>query len=115
MNKLTAAQAKMVIEYFIKEAATNAPVTDLDWKDWDKHMWMTCYTTSLAIERRINERDWATLLNAALGLQQFDRDPEGYLFERGYDPAQDTAFMQNILDDVFSATVDMVYSTSKLA
>jgi len=114
--KLTKEQAKMVIEYFSQQAAQDAPVKDLDWKEWDKHMWMTNYQTSLAIERVINEHDWAALVNAALDYQSFDRDAAGYLHERGED---DTEYMNNyyheVLEDALSAHIDVVFNTSKAA
>lgn len=114
--KLTTEQYKMVIEYFATKAAEEAPVTDLDWKDWDKHMWMTCYQTSLAIERVINIKDWATLINAALDWQQFDRDADKWLFERGEDSLERNRFYyRGVLQDVLSASIDTAYNTSKAA
>lgn len=112
--KLTATEAKMALEYFAQQAAQDAPVADLDWNNWDSHMWMTNYTASLAVERRINEHDWATLVNAALDLQSFDRDPEGYLNERGLYPA-DKFTMHEDLQDVLSMSIDTAYNTSKAA
>lgn len=112
--KLTKEQAKMVIEYFAVKAAEEAPVTDLDWVAWDKHMWMTNYTVSLAIERVINMSDWATLLNAALDSQSFDRDPGGYLHQHGWtDSTED--WMRGALEDILSSTIDTTFNTSKPA
>jgi hypothetical protein len=113
--KLTKEQSRMVIEYFATQAAEDAPATALDWANWDKHMWMTCYTASLAIERRINEHDWATLVNAAFDWQSFDRDPDAYLNERGYEEPWQIDYMRGVLQDVLSASIDTVYSTSKAA
>ena len=81
MEKLTAQQAKMVLEYFARQAAEDYPVAQRH--EQDKHMWMTRYQASLAIERQITELDWVTLLNATRDLQSFDRDPAGYLNEQG--------------------------------
>jgi hypothetical protein len=114
--KLTKEQAKMVIEFFSQQAAEDLPVRDSNWKAWDRHMWMTCYTVSLAIERKINEHDWATLLNAALDWQSFDRDPAGYLYERGEDDNEHTNnYYHEVLQDVLSASIDTAFNTSKAA
>lgn len=114
--KLTKEQAKMVIEFFSAQAAEDLPVNDTVWTEWDKHTWMTCYTASLAIERKLNEHDWATLLNAQLACQSFDRDPAGYLYERGDDDTYKTrTTMRWTLQDVLSATIDDVFNTSKAA
>lgn len=114
--KLTKEQAKMVIEFFSQKAAEEAPVKDTVWTEWDKHMWMTNYQTSLAIERRIHESDWAQLINAQLDAQTYDRDPDAYLHERGYD-ANDAQkwYMHGVVQDVLSASIDGVFATSKAA
>lgn len=106
----------MVIEYFSQQAAQELPVTDLDWSNWDKHMWLTCYDVSLKLERIVNPSDWAALLNAQLDWQTFDRNPDGYLHERGYD-ANDAQkhYMTGVLEDVLSMQIDMTYNTSKAA
>jgi hypothetical protein len=116
MNKLTKEQSKMVIEFFAQQAAQEAPVMDLDWQNWDKHIWMTNYTAALAIERRIHEGDWAALVNAALDLQRFDRDPEAWLHERGELPSMNARYhYADVLQDVLSASIDTAFNTSKAA
>jgi hypothetical protein len=106
----------MVIEYFATQAAEDAPATDLTWDNWDKHMWLTCYKVSLAIERMVNIRDWAVLVNAAFSLQDFDRNPAGYLFDRGEDDtAENRDEALDVLRDVLSASIDTVFNTSKAA
>lgn len=114
--KLTKEQSKMVIEYFATQAAEDAPFTTVDWAEWDKRIWMTNYAVSLAIQRRINEGDWAVLVMAAIDWQSFDRDPDGYLHERGYD-ANDAQkeYMSGVLQDVLSASIDSAFHTSKAA
>ena len=112
--KLTKEQAKMVIEYFAKQAAEEAPVQDTTWNNWDKHMWLTCYTVSLAVERLINIKDWAALVNAALDSQRFDRDPEGYLHEHGWTDSS-KEWMHDTLDDVLSMHIDTAFNTSRAA
>jgi hypothetical protein len=115
--KLTKEQSKMVLEYFSAQAAQDAPLLSTSyWVEWDKHMWMTNYQTSLAIERRINEHDWATLVNAALDYQSFDRDPDAYLYERGYEVNADQKwYMKGLLQDVLSSCIDNAFNTSKAA
>jgi len=78
MEQLTAQQAKMVIEYFAAQAAEDAPIEGAD-----KHMWLTRYQASIAIERQIGEWWWDSLVANMSDLQSFDRDPEGYLYEQG--------------------------------
>ena len=114
--KLTKEQSRMVIEYFATQAAEDAPATDLAWDNWDKHMWMTCYTVSLAIERIVNIKDWATLVNAAFDWQSFDRDSAAYLYERGdEDNEHNVNYYHGMLQDILSASIDTVFNTSKAA
>ena len=115
--KLTKEQSKMVLEYFSAQAAQDAPVKDTIWTEWDKHMWMTNYQTSLAIERVIDMRDWAQLINAQLDCQTFDRDPAAYLYERGEDdPTADQRwYWHGVLQDVLSSCIDNAFNTSKAA
>lgn len=77
-QNLTEKQAKMVIEFFAQQAAEDFPEDG-----GDKHMWQTRYKASLAVERRIGSWWWTSLVNAQMDLQSFDRDPAGYLYERG--------------------------------
>jgi hypothetical protein len=114
--KLTKEQAKMVIEYFSRQAAEDAPVEDKGWTRWDRHMWMTCFQTSLAIERKIDESFWAQLINAQLDAQTFDRDPDGYLHERGYDGTEgQRLYMEDVLKDLVSSSIDQTYQMSQVA
>lgn len=108
--KLTEQQAKQVLEYFVQKAAEDAPDTT-DWQVWDKSMWMTCYQASIAIERQIKEQDWVSLVNYQLDLQSFDRDPDGYLHERGY-TEKDKDYMHDTLKDLVSWGIDTVLKNS---
>lgn len=113
MVKLTKPQALQVIEFFGAQAAEDAPVLDTDWTRWDKHMWMTCHKADLAIERQINPKDWVVLINTLLDFQYFDRDPAGYLNDRGDD---DTEANRNGYDDrlkdLVSWAIDTAYRNS---
>lgn len=114
--KLTKEQSKMVIEYFSAKAAEEAPATDTTWENWDKHMWVTCFDISLKLERMVNIKDWAALLNAQLTLQTFDRSPESYLFDRGdADNARNRQLAWDELRDVVSMWIDTVHNTTKAA
>lgn len=116
MPKLTKEQSKMVIEYLSQKAAQEAPVADLDWAAWDRHLWMTCYEASLAIERKIDESFWAQLINAQLDAQTFDRDPAGYLFERGEEDNEHTNnYYHDVMKDLVSSSIDQAFQMSKAA
>lgn len=108
LETLTARQAKMVIEYFAAQAAEDAPE-----QDDHKHMWMTRMQASLAIERQISPQDWYVLVVAMSNLQSFDRDPAGYLFDRGH---EDTAITREnehfYLNDQVSWKIDTAYACS---
>lgn len=113
MNTLTAAQAKQVIAYFGAQAAEDAPEGAQDSAEWDTHAWQTMYAASLAIERRIPEHDWHTVIVSFMDQQSFDRDPAGYLHERGYDgTASDMNYMAGVLEDLLSWAIDLAYINS---
>lgn len=80
-TKLTEQQAKMVIEYFSQQAAEEAPEDD-----HYSHLWKTRYQASIALDRRIGAWRWESLVESQIDLQSFDRDPDGYLTEQGYEP-----------------------------
>lgn len=113
MKKLTPVQGKMVIEYFGQQAAQDAPATT-DWEVWDRHLWMTNHKVDLAIERRIKAGDWGVLTSAMSDLQSYDRDPAGYLNERGEngDSAGARDWMLDILTDVVSWAIDTAWNNS---
>ena len=106
METLTAQQAKMVLEYFAQQAAEDAPLENAD-----THMWMTRYQASLAIERQITEMDWDRLVANMSDLQSFDRDPEGFLYERGIYPANKFIMGEDLQDQV-SWAIDTAYTCS---
>jgi len=108
MEQLTAQQAKMVLEYFAQQAAEDAPEHNAD-----THMWMTRYQASLAIERQITEEDWDALVVAMADYQSFDRDPYGYLHDRGLPSTTPEWDAQNyyLLDQV-SWAIDTAYTCS---
>ena len=108
MKKLTAQQAKMVLEYFAQQAAEDAPLENAD-----THMWMTRYQASLAIERKIGDWWWDSLVANMSDLQSFDRDPEGYLHEAGFQPNAQNAFdMEDHLKRQVSWAIDNVFNNS---
>lgn len=108
-QKLTEQQAKMVIEFLSEQAAQDYP--DGTFQEIEKHTWLTRYTASLAIERQITERDWEDLLNAQIVWQSFDRDPEGWLNERGF---VDFGYYKHAdaLKDMVSSRIDNCYRNS---
>jgi len=110
MEQLTAQQAKQVIEYFAAQAAEDAPLENAD-----KHMWMTRYQTSLAIERQITEADWDSLVGRMANLQSFDRDPEGWMTEHGFDLSygdNGVTYVKDGLEDQVSWAIDTAYTCS---
>jgi hypothetical protein len=105
---LTKTQALMVIEHFAAQAAEDAPIVGAD-----KHMWLTRYQASIAIERQIGEWWWDSLVANMSDLQSFDRDPAGFLHEQGWEDslAQRDNARQHIERQV-SWSIDNVYRNS---
>lgn len=116
MEQLTSTQAKQVLAFFGQRAAEDAPDLEQGDAEWDTHAWKTLYTASLAIGRRITDHDWHTVIVSFLGLQSFDRDPDAYLHERGYEPSSASRDeMKGILEDLLSWAIDTAYNTSQAA
>lgn len=110
MEQLTAQQSKVVIEYFAAQAAEDAPEHDAD-----KHMWVTRYQASIAIERQITEADWDALVARMSDLQSFDRDAAGYLHAAGWadaDNVQAQAQTEDHLKVMISWAIDTAYACS---
>ena len=108
MEKLTAQQAKMVLEYFARQAAEDAPLENVD-----THMWMTRYQASLAIERQITEKDWDALVASMSNLQSFDRDAGAYLHEIGLtDSLSNREACADDLEDLVGWKIDTAYTCS---
>lgn len=108
METMTKDEAQMVVEHFAQEAAQEAPDTT-DWRVWDRHMWMTRYETSLAIERQIGELDWDQLVNAQINLQSFNRSPLEFMFDHGY---EDKSEVQDYLEDTVSTHITLCVANS---
>jgi hypothetical protein len=66
------------------QAAEDMPVGTTE--EQQTHLWMTRYKASLAVERRLGEWWWESLVDAQMNLQSFDRDPQGWAFDNGIDP-----------------------------
>lgn len=119
MEQLTAQQAKMVIEYFAGQAAEDAPAVhhgdnEVQWDAFNKHMWLTHKQVCIAIEREVSQHDWHTLLSNMIDLQVFDRDPAGYLHERGYgDNEASRGYMTGVLEDLVSWAIDSAWNNAK--
>lgn len=118
MEQLTATQAKMVIEYFAGQAAEDAPAVhhgdnEAKWDAFHKHMWLTHKQVCIALEREVNAHDWHCVVTNMIDRQSFDRDPEGYLNERGY-TEKDRDYMQGVLEDLVSWAIDECWNNSKV-
>lgn len=107
METLTAQQAKMVLEYFAAQAAEDAPEHDAD-----KHMWMTRYQASIAIERQITEADWDRLVARMADCQSFDRDADAFFHENAWSTYQDKALFADYINDQVSWAIDTAYACS---
>jgi hypothetical protein len=110
MEKLTAQQAKMVLEYFARQAAEDAPQLPLA---YDRHMWMTRFQASLAIERQLQEYDWDELVTVMIAYESFERDPDGYLHQNGYKvTAAERDYQKGTLQDEVSFAIDNCFANS---
>ena len=117
MEQLTATQAKQVIEYFGAQAAEDAPVVvfggnESQYDTFNKHLWLTRHAVCIAIEREVTAHDWYAAVVNMIDAQSFDRDPAGYLNERGYTD-KDRDYMQGVLEDLVSWSIDMCYNNAK--
>jgi hypothetical protein len=118
MEQLTAQQALMVIEYFAGQAAEDAPAVHHGDNEtardaFNKHVWLTHKAVCIALEREVNAHDWHGVIVNMIDLQSFDRDPEGYLNERGY-TEKDRDYMHGVLEDLVSWAIDEVHNNSKV-
>ena len=118
METLTATQAKMVSEYFGAQAAEDSPFVEHDsrpdmWTESYKHEWMTRLQLNLKLEREVTEHDWYAAVVNMIDAQSFDRDPAGYLNERGY-TEKDTDYMHGVLEDLVSWAIDQVHANAKV-
>lgn len=99
----------MVIEYFSAQAAEDYPGHDATFEDIDKHLWMTRYQVSLAVERNIGEWWWNSLVEAQMDLQSFDRDPDAFMEK--YDCGPKYAVEENLKNQV-SWSIDNAWNNS---
>lgn len=109
MEKLTAQQAKMVIEYFSAQAAEDLP-EELDAVEHETHLWMTRFQVSLAVERQVGEWWWESLVECQRNLQSFDRDPEGWVHE--VDAFGSKEDVRDHLQDQVSWSIDNAWNNS---
>lgn len=103
----------MVIEYFSAQAAEDYPGHDATFADIEKHLWMTRFQVSLAVERQVGEWWWTSLINTQMELQSFDRDPAGYMYEQGQDDIYKTrTTMRWHLQNQVSWSIDNAWNNS---
>lgn len=111
--KLTPQQGKMALEYLATQAAVTMPDSAALIQTWDKHLWMTRFQTSLAIERQITEHDWDELVTALQATQSFDRDSDGYLHQNGYPVNSiERSYVEGNLEDEVSFAIDNCWNNS---
>jgi hypothetical protein len=105
---LTVEQRRMVVEYFATKCVEEMPSEDMPKAEFfrDLHSEEWRLQTMKAIERVIPERNWMLLLEWLLDYQSFDRDPEGWKFDKGYEePVQG---VREYLNDEASVAIDRV-------
>lgn len=105
---LTVEQRRMVVEYFATKCVEEMPSEDMPMAEFyrDLHSEEWRIKTMKAIEKVIPEQDWDSLLEWLLDYQSFDRDPEIWMHERGYDHPAHT--VREYLNDQASMHIDVV-------
>lgn len=105
---LTVEQRRMVIEYFATKCVEEMPSEDMPKAEFfrDLHSEEWRLEAMKAIERVINEDDWSRLLEELIRYQSFDRDPEGWIYENGYEDTVQR--VREYLNDEASVQINVV-------
>jgi hypothetical protein len=76
----------MVVEYMATKCVEEMPSEDMPSAEFfrDLHSEEWRIVTMRAIGKVIPESDWSNLLEDLLEYQTFDRDPEGYMYQKNY-------------------------------
>lgn len=106
---LTREQRRMAVEYFATQCAEEMPSDDMPKAEFfqDLHSEEWRIKTMKAIEKIIPESYWRTLVKNVGNYQSFDRDPEGWKEEEGYD-WYSVPEMRDYLNDTISTAIDQV-------
>lgn len=83
---LTREQRRMVVEFYATQCATEMPSDEMPKAEFyqDLHVEEYRLRAMKGIEKIIPEGDWADLVIELRNFQSFDRDPEGWMEQRGY-------------------------------
>ena len=105
---LTVEQRRKIVEYLAGECVLTMPSEDIAKAEFfrDLHSEEWRLRTMKAIERVINEDDWSRLLEELIRYQSFDRDPEGWIYENGYEDTVQR--VREYLDDEVSVQINVV-------
>lgn len=89
MEKLTVAQRRMVIDYYATKLVEEWPAV-LTGEEIEKRLYEAALKMEGRINKFINKYTFNELIEFMLDQQSFDRDPDGWLEENGWDNSNDT-------------------------
>ena len=109
--ELTQAQRRMVVEHFAEECATDLPA-DASPEQEEQH----CAEGATKLEEALGEDHlehwrwsaWKMLVFTTRQYQSFDRDPEGWLYEMGWDVLDSVEGWKEWFDRRISQHIDEV-------
>lgn len=99
----------MIVEFYATKCVEEMPSEDMPKAEFfrDLHSEEWRLKTMKAIEKVIPEADWSELLEWLIAYQWFDRDPEGFMYQNGYD-GYSPQEVRNHLNDNASWNIDAV-------
>lgn len=108
MEKLTVAQRRMVIDYYATKLVEEWPAV-LTGIEIEKRLYEAALKMEARLNKFVNKYTFNALIELMLDQQSFDRDPDGWLNEQGYD-ANDAQkwYQKNYFEDMISDRINQI-------
>jgi hypothetical protein len=105
---LTVEQRRMVVEYMATKCVEEMPSEDMPKAEFfrDLHSEEWRLQTMKAIEKVIPEDVWEALIESLENYQSFDRNPQAFIYERGFSESTSPANLREYLNDDASGFIN---------
>lgn len=106
MEKLTVEQRRMVIDYYATKLVEEWPAV-LTGEEIEKRLYEAALKLEWRLNKFVNKTTFNELIEYMLDQQSFDRDPDGWLNENGYEATEQTReYWRTHLTDMISTRIN---------
>lgn len=107
---LTVQQRRMIVEFYATKCVEEMPSEEMPRSEFfrDLHSEEWRLKTVKAIEKVIPEHSWKGLVESLENYQSFDRNPQAFIYERGFSESTSPENLREYLNDDASGYINEV-------